>query len=108
MRSRVVGPHEAESLDRRSLPVRIAVFATICLFAVALAAGALLLASREHHASGTGGSVPVADHRLATVPSGEEPSLLFENTSAADRYGQLAAVPVDNPSAPRQIADLEC
>jgi len=36
------------------------------------------------------------------------PRVLFRNTSVGNEYGLVAAVPLDDPGAPRTISDLEC
>lgn len=108
MKNAVVERPDATSSSATSMRTRLIVFGLICLFAVGLTVVALVLATDERSSSSASDSVPVATGQLIQVPTDDEPSLLFQNTSAADRYGQIAAVPVSDPSGPRQIADLQC
>lgn len=45
---------------------------------------------------------------VITGPALTGPRVLFRNTAVGDEYGLVAAVPLDDPGAPRTISDLEC
>jgi len=45
---------------------------------------------------------------VATGPSLSGPRVIFRNTAVGDDYGRVAAVPLDDPGAPRAVSDLEC
>lgn len=108
MKNAVVERSDAAPSSSISTRNRLIVFGVICAFAVGLAVVALLLATDKRSSSSASDSVAVAGDRLTRVPVDGEPSLLFENTSASDRYGQVAAVSVSDAGGQRQVADLQC
>jgi hypothetical protein len=95
--------------ERSSLRARIVVFTLVCLFALGLAVVGLVLATGDRSNSASTGTVAGNDEQLTRVPmAGDERSLLFESTAAADRYGQLATVPAIEPGGPRAVAEMPC
>jgi hypothetical protein len=81
----------------------------VTLFALGLTVVGLVLATAHRSTPASTGTVPDGGEPLVRVPSaGDERSLLFENTAAADRYGQLATVPASEPGGPRAVAQMPC
>jgi hypothetical protein len=91
------------------LRARIIIFTLVSLFALGLTVVGLVLASDARSSSESTGTVRDGGEPLVRVPSaGDERSLLFENTAAADRYGQLATVSASAPGGPRAVAEMRC
>jgi hypothetical protein len=86
---------------------RIAVFVAVCILALGLAIGGLVVARREHDRDvDRAAAVDVAgtgDDVLADVPA-----LLFESTALGETHGFVASVPATAPAGPRAVSELRC
>lgn len=82
----------------------LALAAVAAVVVVAVAAYAVGAWSRQR--SAVADAPPVASTELADVLAG--PHVVFRSTLPGERYGVVAAVPLDDPDGPRAFTDVVC
>jgi hypothetical protein len=88
---------------------RVLAFGTVVVVLLAsIAAYLLLQRQQDSQAASDAAATEAGTTRLAVDEVTDRPHLVVRNTQAGTAYGKVALVPLEDPSGPRAIVDLDC